>query len=308
MEEKKHRIAYAFFSDSWVYGKSDPELLEKQSAIVIPEEFTEEMKGKAFCPICKTPLTRSPDLAAISTNSITAHFKHGSKSKYPESLSCAWRAPSAQGLRYETEEEAWRAIENKDLAIVSGWMDSPPTEHDDVDEQGEYHRTAIEDEHGPLSNVPIGRHKGKNVELPSLISTVMALCREFPENLRKGYFFPNATLPMLLSDQLYSVDAIRSKLPANETLFFGKITKYGRLTYRNVITLTAKNLSEVKIYTEPSFDERKKIDGSAIGRYMLFSAKMYWESQDDVAACKVIKWGAYSLLPEKYNKFLPGLT
>lgn len=308
MDEKKHRIAYAYYSETWEYKKSSPSVLEKQSEVVVPEEFSEEMKGNIFCPLCFTPLTRSPSLTAVSTNSITAHFKHGSKTTYPESLSCGWRSQSAQGLRYDTEEDARRAIESKELAIVSGWMSAPPTDKDDVDDQGDYDKTAIEDKNGEPAKVPIARHRGKNFDLPSVISTVMALCRDFPKNLKKGFFFPNAKLPMLLSDQLYSINAIRTELPKQETLFFGKIVSYDRLTYRNVITLSADGIGEVKIYTEPSFDERKKINGGSINRYLLFSAEMYWESQNSIAACKVIKWGAYSLLPEKYNRFLPGLS
>lgn len=306
MKEKKYRIVYAFYSESWIYGKSDPKLLDQQSTEITPEEFIEEMRGKIFCPLCKTPLTRSPRFAAISTNGITAHFKHGSKFKYHESFRCGWRTPATQGLSYESEEDLWQAIENKELAIVSEWMDSPPTEHDDINQHGEYNRTAIEDEQGPLSNVPIGRHRGKSIEFPSKISTVMALCRDFPENLKKGYFFPNSTFPMLLSDQIYSIEAISNELPTNETLFFGKITACGSLTYRNYITLQTEKL-RVNIYTNRSFDERKKININAVGRYIMFWAKIEMNSEYDFA-CKNLKWGAYSLLPEKYNKYLDSLA
>jgi hypothetical protein len=308
MEEKKHRIAYALYSEQWKYAVNAPILLEELSEEVVPEDFSEEMKGKIFCPLCKTPLTRSPSLTSVSSNGITAHFKHGSKELYIESKKCGWRTPSAQGLKYNTEEEALRAIENQDLSIVNAWMEQPPTIKNDIDDSGEYDQTAIEDENGPETELAIGRHNGESYKLPSRLSTVMALCKEFPKNLKKGFFFPNSQLPMLLSDQLYSVSSISNELPERETLFFGKIIGYRRLSRRNVIMLSTNGIEEIKIYTDPDFDKRKRIDRDSVGRYVLFSAKLYWESTGDIVACKVLRWGAYSLLPEKYNKFLPGIS
>lgn len=308
MEDKKHRIAYGYYSEKWVYKTHPKELLEEYSIEVVPEEFTEEMKGKIYCPICSTPLSRSPSISSVSKNNITAHFKHGDKEKYVESKHCGWRTPTGMGFKYSSEEEARQAVENKNLSIVSDWMKCPPSTKNDIDEAGEYNKTAIEDENGPDTELAIGRHRGERYLLPSKISTVMAVCREFPKNLKRGFYFPNSQQPMMLSDQLYSVTSVRNTLPTKETLFFGKIDAYYRITYRNVIHLITESGVEFKIYTDPKYDERKRIDDSSVGRYLLFSASLYWESEGGIVACKVLKWGAYSLLPEKYEKYLPGIT
>jgi len=60
MEEKNHRIAYAFYSKRWAYDVDSKDKLEESSTPIVPEEFSIEMKGKIFCPLCATPLSRSP--------------------------------------------------------------------------------------------------------------------------------------------------------------------------------------------------------------------------------------------------------
>lgn len=306
MENKKHRILYALFSNRWIYGESSKANLEELSVEVTPEEFTEEMHQKIYCPLCTTPLSRTPALKSISTNSITAHFKHGSSKKYEESKGCNWRVNAPAGMKYKNEEEVKKAVEDQELIVVSDWKSEPPSKSNDVEDNGDFTKTAIEDENGPETSVPIGRHNGREYKLPSNVSTVMAFCKDFPKNLKRGFYFPNSQYAMLLSDQLYSTLKIKNDLPKKETLFFGKVTFFSRLKYRNVLTIKSGEY-EFKIYTDPNFDERKAIDYTAIGRYILFSAILYWESQDSVVACKVLKWGAYSLLPTKYEKFLTAL-
>lgn len=60
----------------------------------------------------------------------------------------------------------------------------------------------------------------------------------------------------------------------------------------------------MKIYTWPTYDEKKRIDSGSAGRVLLFYGKLYREN-DGVLACKVDAWGAYSHLPEKYEHCLP---
>ena len=171
---------------------------------------------------------------------------------------------------------------------------------------GEYTKTAIEDENGSETLVPIGRHTGKEYSAPSNISTVMSLCKDFPENLRKGFYFPNSQYPMLLSDQLYPTIKISEDLPKKETLFFGKILEYRTLSFRHVIEISAGKYN-FKIYTKPEHDERKHLDATSVGRYLIFSTSLYWESKNSTVACKIDDWGAYSVLPRKYNPYIQQL-
>lgn len=260
------------------------------------------MKNNIFCPVCKTPLSRSPEENNITTNSRTAHFKHrGAYNKIP----CALRTKAPKGFHYLNEEDAKKAIENEKLVIVSDWMSKPPTAEDDINSEGEFNQTAIEDKDGPETEVSIARHKGQNFTLPSKISSVTALCRNFDKNLYKGYHFPGSMYPTLLQDMLFNVNKIDRTIDESPRLFFGKITSFTQLDYRNVIAVKCENFRQFKVYTQPYNDIRKHISKSSVGRYVLFHAALTWEQTDTIPRCRVEKWGQYSLLPQKYEKFLP---
>ena len=276
----------------WVYGKDDKDVLEKKGIPVTPEEFDLSMKGKIFCPICTTPLSRSPNMTSVSTNSRTAHLKH--KPTYSQ-VPCRLKTNKREGLLYKNEEEASKAIEDKALVIVSDWMSQPPSDDDDLDENGEFNQTAIEDEEGLDTEVAIGRHKGREFKLPSKISSVTALCRGFDKNLHRGYHFPDSKFPMLLSDMLFDTDRITEDTDKKKRLFFGKIVGYRRLSSRNIIYIENEEFGEFKIYTWPRFDKRKHIDGKSEGRYVLFHSSLSWDG--GIPRCFVDNWGQYSLLP-----------
>ncbi|MBV7300196.1 hypothetical protein [Enterovibrio paralichthyis] len=302
MDERKHRIVFGYYSVTWKYGINTLEELKGMSTEVVPEDFSMAMKGKIFCPKCASPLSRTPNITGVSANNITAHFKHKSSKLYPNSKSCIWRVKSPEGLNYVNEEEARKAIEDKNLIVVSGWREFPPSGTDDISEDDEYSKTAVEDEKGPDTEVPISRHRGKEFNTPSNITTVMALCKDFPDNLTKGFYFPNSQYPMLLSDQLYSTNKITDVLPRKETLFFGKIREYRKLSYRHVVELESGG-NIFKLYTNPELDKRKRLDATCVGRYLIFSTLPYFEGKN-IPAAKIDLWGAYSVLPRKYDKFI----
>ncbi|WP_050909940.1 hypothetical protein [Vibrio campbellii] len=298
---KKHRILFAYYSEAWRYGHHKTEQLESMAECIPPDEYSSEMYGKIFCPRCATPLSRTPTDRGVTTNNVTAFYKHGSSKKYPKP--CVWRVLKPQGLKYVNEEEVKKAIESKDLMVVSGWKESPPSDEDDLDIQGEYTKTAVEDSKGPETQFPIGRHNGKEFSTPSNLSTVMALCKDFPNNLRKGFYFPNSKYPMLLSDQLYSTTKLSDVLPKNETLLFGRIVEYRTLNFRHVIEVDSGDYY-FKVYTKPEYDKRKRLDARSVGRYLIFSTTPYWESKGSTVAAKLNLWGAYSVLPRKYDKYI----
>ncbi|SIS42036.1 MAG: hypothetical protein C9355_06045 [Thalassolituus maritimus] len=300
MEESNHRIAYALhMKKKWIYGKDNEELLHENGIQVTPEEFDLSMKGMIFCPVCATPLSRSPDTSSVSTNSRTAHFKH--KPTYSK-ISCRLKTKRMEGLSYKNEEEAFKSIEDQTLVIVSDWMAHPPSNHDDIDETGEFNQTAIEDANGPETEVAIGRHRGREFNLPSKISSVTALCKEFDKNLHKGYHLPDSQFPMLLSDMLFNINRITENTDSKNRLFFGKISGYKKLNKRNIIYIKIEGFNEFKLYSWPEFDKRKHINTNSIGRHILFHSSLEWEG--NIPRCFVNSWGQYSLLPQKYEKLL----
>jgi hypothetical protein len=302
MQEGSHRIPYALYLKGWTYGKHERDLLTADGARIEPSEYRPEMEGKIFCPDCTTPLSRAPKTADLFTNSRTAHFRHKPAFK---SVPCDLRTARGPGLSYSSEEELRRAVQNAELAIVSGWQSSPP-EHpiDETDDDAVFNLTQIVDPDGPPTEVPLGRHTGERFLLPSKLSTVLAICRNFDKNLPRAFFFPDSQYATRLAEKLFDIALLTEEPPPNSHLFFGRIQSHSRLSYRNKLTLVSDDDVQVKVYTWPTYDEKKHIDGDTTGRVLLFYGKLYQEN-DGVLACKVDAWGAYSVLPEKYEHCLP---
>jgi hypothetical protein len=303
MEEKNHRIAFAYFHEEWVFQRDSKDDLINDAEKITPDEYRQEMKGAIFCPECTTSLSRAPEDSNLFSNARTAHFRHKKKFKH---VYCSLRVSRAAGLRYETEEEVRRAVQNESLVLIGGWAAAPP-EIDDGEDLGgqEFNQTQIVDPDGPETEIPLGRHTGKTVLLPTKISSVLSICRNFDKNIHRAFYFPDSQYALHLRDALYDVRRLKEgDLPQRANLYFGKIVRYQRLTARNVIYLQVENFPELKIYTWPRFDERKKIDQGSIGRTMLIYCVLS-EQDEGLPRCKTEQWGQYSLLPEQYEKYLP---
>ncbi|MBN3503699.1 hypothetical protein [Burkholderia cenocepacia] len=302
MEEHRHRIPHALHLHDWVYGRDKEDFLRDNAVPIGPSEYQPEMAGKIFCPSCTTPLSRTPKVADLFANSRTAHFKHQAAFK---DVPCNLRTKRGQGLSYSSEEELKRAVQNDELVIVGGWQSSPPEQPiDEADVDVVFNMTQIEDPEGPPTQVPLGRHTGARFSLPSKLSTVLAICRNFDKNLARAFFFPDSQYSMLLVDKLYDINLLDDGPPSQSHLFYGRIRSVSRLTKRDKLTLESDEGIELKVYTWPTHNDRKKLSKSSIGRILLFYGSLYKES-DGILACKINDWGAYSLLPEKYESLLP---
>lgn len=301
MEETSHRIAFAWLLRGWSYNIDSINTLRNKAEPITPEEYDKNMKGNLFCPTCSTPLLRVPEDTDVFSNSRRAHFRH--KSAYRD-IPCALRTVQAQGLRYKNEETAKKAIEDENLVVVSDWMEIPPSQTGDITQVGKYNQTAIEDENGPETEVAIGRHIGQTYSLPSKITSVTALCRDFDKNLLRGYHFPGNQYALLLRDQLFNIEHVDQSSTKGEAIFFGRVTEYRTLDARNIIYVRNRYFRHMKMYTWPEFDERKNISSESVGRVVVFVAQLEWGAES-VPRCFMNSWGKYSLLPEKYEKLLP---
>jgi hypothetical protein len=302
VQESSHRIPHALYLKGWKYGEHPREQLEAEAAPIEPSEYRAEMEGKIFCPECTTPLSRAPKFGDLFTNSRTAHFRHKPAFK---SVPCDLRTARGLGLNYSSEEEMRQAVQNSELAIVSGWQSAPP-EHaiDETDADAVYDLTQIVDPDGAPTEVPLGRHTGERFLLPSTLSTVLAICRNFDKNLARAFYFPDSQYVTRLTDKLFDIALLTDEPPSSSYLFYGRIQSFSRLNFRNKITLVSDDDVQVKVYTWPAYDDKKHIDQRSLGRVLLFYGKLYREN-DGVLSCKVDDWGAYSLLPEKYEHGLP---
>lgn len=306
MAESNRRIAYALFLPGYPNG-IDRDTLRLLARKVPIEEYEEEMSGSIYCPGCFTLIDRTPKKDELLSNGRTAFYRHLPKYK---DVACYLRAKKPKGKRYDSEEEAKRAIQNKELSIIKGFLKERPENKPDPAPQP-YDETPVEDINGELSNVPIGRHKGQSFELPSIISTVAGICRNFEENLNKYFFLPDSQHAIKLAELLINVDEIdESILDTSQTprLYFGLIT--------NPLTGGSDSLYSTKmtrLKCHPSVKDfslkdsahtchEKGITKESKGRIILFYGKI--TSNGLGLGVSGLSWGEYALLPKKYNDLL----
>lgn len=302
MKKENNRIKFAFYLEGWTYADGAKDELVK-SGKVTSSEYSDEMSGSIFCPVCFTNLSRSPKNKPNFSNGRSACFNHLPTFSHIE---CELRTPRTEGMLYLTEELAKQAIENNKLAIISGFRDEP--QRAAGEQAGEYEQSAVEELDGPISNIAISRHRGESFQLPSKISTVAGICRRFDDNLNKYYVFPGANLARLLSDVLIDVNDV-TECDEIPRLYYGRI-----VTSRNAgINPKPTNLRMTRIVSNKAVkdfylkarsgqQEEKGINDDSGGRIVLFWSKI---SENGIGLCaERLKWGEYALLPEKYNKFL----
>ena len=205
-------------SRTWTFEGGKPAELRKAAKKIMAAEFRPEMQGSIFCPVCCTPLSRTPTDKQMFSNGRRACFAH--LPSYSQ-VHCDLRSKKPEGLRYTSEEEAKQAIAEAELVVVSAFLKEPPEAPLST---GEYDQSAVEDAFGPLTDVAIARHTGDFFRLPSRLSTVSAICRNFDENLLRYYCMPGHTLPERLLDMLTPVTEVVDTTDSPR-LYWGEIER-----------------------------------------------------------------------------------
>jgi hypothetical protein len=303
MREDNRRIKFAYYLAAWDCESGDRRQLKETGQKISPSEYRHEMSGSIFCPVCFTNLSRVPKDKNHFSNGRDAHFSHMSSFSH---VKCDLRSKKPEGKKYDTYEEARKAIDDENLVIVSGFVKDKPEVPEG--QSIEYSETAVEDSDGPETDVAISRHNGEAFKLPSRIKTVLGICRKFDENLYKYYFFPDQQYAIRLIDLLHD---IRNVTEEDETprLYFGVI-KHSRNAGRNPkptnIRMTALFCNPaVKDFYFKCIDQialEKGITDESEGRIII----MYGQVSESGIGLSVqnIGWGEYALLPEKYNQLI----
>ncbi|SIT40080.1 conserved hypothetical protein [Paraburkholderia piptadeniae] len=207
------------------------------------------------------------------------------------------------------EEDAKQAIESDQLAIISSFLrDRPEKAAGPLDP---YDQSAVEEMEGPISLVPIGRHRGEKFMLPSRITTVAGLRRGFDKNLYKFFVFPNSAIAQRLCDALIDIATVTEECDVPR-LYYGTIIR----SYNAGITPKPTNIRMTELRCHPKIkdfylkvhaadQEEKGINDESGGRIVLFWGKVI-ESGIGLAV-RDLAWGEFALLPEKYEKLLDGL-
>ena len=304
------KIPYAMYSDNWTYSiENYAELLKNYEAVTSNEYIHDVMYEKIFCPKCFTPLTRTPLVESRSRNNVLAYFKHLPSYSH---INCMYRANKGEGLNYVNEEEAKEAVDNEQLVVIDSFMKEVP-EVKNVDDDEDCYDSLIEDIDGPTTDVSISRHTGEKFSLPSKVTSVRAICRNFSKNLHKGYYLPNSNIALPLSDLLNDLSDIKAE-DNDSKLYIGKITRsdhQGKEKRDNNIRMTFLSFkkgggyADFCIKEEHSLQAKHKINDNSVGRYVIFYGKI---EESGVGLCVTdLSYGELSLLPKKYNTIVQKL-
>lgn len=305
VNEANRRIKFAHHLAGWNYESGDRALLRKDGAKIIPSEYSSNMEGKIFCPACYTNLNRVPKEKDHFSNGREAYFAH---LRAYTNVHCDLRSTKPEGRRYNTYEEAQKAIDDENLVIVSGFLKDRPQIQGG--ESGKYDETPVEDVDGPITEIPIARHSGESFKLPSKIETVMGICRRFDENLYKYYYFPGQSHAVRLNDLLHDVRRVTAE-DKNPKLYYGVIQSSFNAgpSPRNIRMTKLVCHPSIKDFYLKSVDmeaQEKGIHDETTDRILI----MYGTITNSGIGLSIEKlsWGEYALLPHKYDDLLLTVT
>ena len=298
-----NRIKYAYFLHGWCPKTGSKSVLASTARKVLVSEYEPRMDQHLFCPGCFTNLVRIPKDKAVFSNGRKACFAHIPTYR---SVLCDLRSTKPEGKHYVDEEQAKQAIEDHELVVVSSFLDTPP----DASElkSGVYEQTPVEDLDGPISNVPIARHTGETFHLPTKISTVNSLCRNFDYNLYRYYVFPGQRAATRLVDALVN---IRNVTETTDTprLYYERIRhsfNAGRSPKPSNLRMTelfaSGAVKDFYLKDVDSIQTEKGISDTSVNRIVLIWGVVTWNG---IGLCiNRPKWGEYALLPSKYDALL----
>ena len=300
----KRKITYAYHLPGWKFVGGNREAL-KAGRRITPDEYEEEMIGSLFCPGCYTNVERTPKEKDLFTNQRDPFYRHLRRWSH---VACVLRAKKPVGKRYDTWEEARRAVEHEHLAVVKEFLQEKP--EIDLVPGEEYDETPVEDVDGPLSEVPIGRHQGESFELPSKISTVAGICRSFEKNKDKYFVLPGAIHAVKLAELLTEISDVdygildRTQSPR---LYYGKIlTSHNAGSSDNSIRMTRlicnSAVKDFYLKLPNGFCRDKGITNDSEGRIVMFFGTIT-RSGIGLATTGLV-WGEIALVPKKYNELL----
>ncbi|MBP1207500.1 hypothetical protein JOD97_005580 [Duganella sp. 1411] len=266
---------------------------------VTPSEYLPGMERHLFCPECFAPLFRSPKGRDRSSAGKSAYFAHTRSVRPP----CSIRTKPTEGRRYENEEEARKAIEDGRLVILSEFMQDRP--EGPRGEAGEYDQGPVEDMEGPLASVPIARHRGESFLLPSRISTIAGMCRNFDENFDKYFVMPGAQYAVPLRKLLFSVEDV-SEPNAVPRLYFGKITGHHQLwtsaKWKTALQHSAPGVGDFCLKLRGSMQAEKGISKDSVGRFLLMFGPVTINGSG--LCLENLGYGEFALLPQQYEYLL----
>lgn len=294
-----NRIKFALHSEGWNFETGSKTQLRKTGVPIPPNEYLPAMEGQVFCPECCVNVFRSPKERPHDKGGREAFYVHV---RDPAPI-CSLRVKQSAGKKYDNEEQAAQAIENEDLLVVQEFMQARPI-LPGINGPVEYNGRPVEDADGIPTEVAIGRHDGESFKLPSKITTIRGLCRNFDKNYYRYLVLPGQSSALTLRDLLIDVNTITetSGVPG---LYYGVIERsYSIKPARHNIRMTKiryKQPGQADFYLKTSneLSADQGIDYDTQDRILLMYGKI---SNNGMGLCiERVGWGEFALLPEKYE-------
>lgn len=300
--QANQKIKYALHLRGWTFETGDKPTLRANGREVIPADYEPSMRPDIFCPTCCTNLHRVPHEKLYFSNGREAYFGHLQKYDH---VPCVLRTKKPEGRRYDSYEEARKAVEAENLVVVAGFLSDKPELPEDP--AGEYDETPVEDPDGPLVETPISRHKGETFPLPSKVRTVRGICRNFDDNLKKYYVFPGMMYAARLDGLLHDIEDVTGE-DESPKLYFGTIrssSAMGQKRDHNVrMTRLRCNdaVQDFTLKTTEGVSKERGLTDDSVGRTILVFGKVTISGMG--LAIEKVGWGEFDLLPKKYEVHL----
>lgn len=297
------KIKYALHLNNWDFDHGNKEALRAKGKRIIPADYDAAMKGAIFCTVCCTNLQRVPHKKEHFSNGRLAYFGH-IPNRY-DHVPCSLRSKKPEGKRYDTYEEARKALDAENLVVVSEFLSARPDLPTRTDD--EYNATPVENEEGSLSETPISRHNGESFLLPSRVRTVRGICRNFDQNLSKYYVFPEKTFAARLIDLLYDIRDV-TEPDDSPKLYYGRIkwSFAAGLGLDHNIRMTRlycnETIQDFTLKTTVGLAREKGIDNDSKDRIVLVFGKVQVSGMG--LSIEKIGWGSFDLLPKVHEHSL----
>ncbi len=292
----------ALYLENWQYETGNKGSLRREAEHIATTEYTQNMRGHIYCPECCAPLFRSPHERDYNTSGRRAFYAH--LRKYTPD--CSLRIRRIEGRTFLNEELARQAVEDDELVVVDSFLTERPFIHHG--ESREYDGEHVEDLNGELTEVAIGRHNGESFNLPSRITTIRGICRNFDRNFYKYYTLPGRNTAVQLRDLLINVSTV-TETNDSPRLYYGVIlSSYNcgptpqntRQTMFNYVRNSECPDFCLKVTDQESREHG--ITDNSVGRVVLMYGIVVI-SGIGLCLCN-LGWGEYAILPQHYEYLL----
>lgn len=299
MEDNARRIAHAFYLKDWSFEEGLRPTLLKDGMTVQPNEYESHMKGHLFCPRCFTNLNRIPQDKDVTTSNMEAHFKHLPRYK---NIRCPLRSKKAEGKKYTSVESVRKAIQDEELVIVKGFMKDKPVQRD-MAPPSPFDEAQVDDIDGDEANVAFQVHNGESILVPSKITSLRGICRNFDKNYYRYYYFEGQQHAIALTDLLHDAAKVTETSDIPRLYFvklrsskcFGQSSSSTRMTFIEC----SNDAKDFCIKTQNWLQTDHGINSDSRGRYALVYGQV---TMNGIGFCfEDLGWGELSILPEKYN-------